>query len=103
MYQISTPRGKSAGFDVSILQVPIGTAVTAGSVGFNIGEATTLTAGQIGVRCKECMNALIENAKQGGGLAKAQMNPATGGKSSISITANNALTAETAIAAVATI
>lgn len=100
MYQVSIVLGKSAGYDASILQVPIGTAVSAGSVALNIGESTGLTAGQIALRARECAGALIQDSRMGGGIAKAEMNPATGGKAAIVFTANNALSAETGIAAV---
>lgn len=100
MYQVSIALGKSAGFDVSLLQVPAATATPAASVALLIGEATTLTIGQIMERCKDCIDALISDSRMGGGLQKADMIDARFGRPAIVLSANGSLSAETGIAAV---
>jgi hypothetical protein len=100
MYQVSIALGKSAGTDVSILQVPIATVTPAASVALLIGESTTLTYGQIMIRLSECVDELIESCKRGAGLQKVAMNPAVNGKPSILVSASDGLAAEAAVGAV---
>jgi len=102
MYQVIIALPKSSGYDASILQVPIATVTGAGSVALLIGESTTLTYGQLQVRLRECIEALMEKARQGvGGVVSARMSPATNGKPSIVVGTTNALAAETSVAAIA--
>lgn len=100
MYQVSIAVGKSAGVDVSFLRVPAATTLAAGRMALLIGESTGLTSGQLLKHLQDCATALVEECRQSGGLKKAEMAPATNGPPSITVSANAALSAETAVAAV---
>jgi hypothetical protein len=100
MYQASIAIGKSAASDVTVLQTALATVTPPGSLALLVGEATTLSSGEILKRLQDCADVLTAASRPGGGLLRAQANPAVLEKAGVTLAATDGLAAEAAVAAV---